>query len=469
MSLPINIEAEQSLLGAILCNNQAFHVVSDQVEPEHFFEPLHKQLFHLMRQMIISGKRANPVSLKTFLPQDQRVGNVPILEYLNKLALEGAPTIVNVPDWADIIRELATARAAIGKLQTAIEMLNDTNQPLLATLGTISQEMMGLEADVSQETVGMSLMDYMIEQVDHSAEVYQNKIESGFATGLKFVDDLTGPWFPGQLIVIGGGTKMGKTSLGMQCLRGLSEKGKKIDVFSFEMSGRQLASRELSKRAGISTHRQNQGHFNDREFEELVQQARYEPDKNIRILTKPMNLDAIERQIIRRKNLGGLDVVVVDHIGLVDPFKEDRGRSNWEQGEIVTRRLKMMGMKHGVTIVAMAQLKKNTMHHAYTKSIKDAIKACYRRPRYTDLIGGVERDTDHVLLPFRPEALIKELEPQQDTEDHGIWQEAWSQERGKAQVILALSRERDWPRVERCKWDGKKTEFSSDTDMERFI
>src|SRR6187549_4131520 len=91
---PHNIEAEQSLLGAILVNNEALYRVSDFLEPAHFFEPIHQQVYQLARDLIRAGKLATPVTLKTFLDAGIDIGGVTVRQYLARLAAE-ATTIIN--------------------------------------------------------------------------------------------------------------------------------------------------------------------------------------------------------------------------------------------------------------------------------------------------------------------------------------------------------------------------------------
>jgi replicative DNA helicase len=112
-SAPHNIEAEQSLLGAILVNNDAFYRVSDFLEPKHYFEPLHQTIFETASSLIRMGKIATPVTLKTFLPADTDIGGMTIGQYLARLAAE-ATTIINAQDYGRTIYDLALRRDLIG-------------------------------------------------------------------------------------------------------------------------------------------------------------------------------------------------------------------------------------------------------------------------------------------------------------------------------------------------------------------
>ena len=111
-SAPHNIEAEQALLGAILVNNEALYRVSDFLEPVHFFEPIHQNIFQLSRDLVRAGKIATPVTLKTFLDASIDIGGLTVSQYLARLAAE-ATTIINAEDYGRTIYDLAVRRALI--------------------------------------------------------------------------------------------------------------------------------------------------------------------------------------------------------------------------------------------------------------------------------------------------------------------------------------------------------------------
>jgi replicative DNA helicase len=110
--LPHNIEAEQCLLGAIFINNEAFTAVDALVDTEDFFEPINQEIFRICAELIRAGKLANPITVKTFLPTDLKIGNLTISQYLARLAAE-ATTVINAPDYAKVVRDLASRRDII--------------------------------------------------------------------------------------------------------------------------------------------------------------------------------------------------------------------------------------------------------------------------------------------------------------------------------------------------------------------
>src|ERR1700744_5345623 len=111
-SAPHNIEAEQSLLGAILVNNDAFYRVSDFLESKHFFEPIHQTIFDTAGSLIRMGKVATPVTLKTFLPAETDIGGMTVSQYLARLASE-ATTIINAQDYGRTVYDMALSRDLI--------------------------------------------------------------------------------------------------------------------------------------------------------------------------------------------------------------------------------------------------------------------------------------------------------------------------------------------------------------------
>src|SRR6201988_5343819 len=117
---PHNIEVEQALLGPILVNNDAFYRVSDFLEPQHFFEPLHQTIFETAGSLIRMGKVATPVTLKTFLPADIDLGGLTVGQYLARLAAE-ATTIINAQDYGRTIYDLSLRRDLI---QIGEDMVN---------------------------------------------------------------------------------------------------------------------------------------------------------------------------------------------------------------------------------------------------------------------------------------------------------------------------------------------------------
>jgi replicative DNA helicase len=153
-------------------------------------------------------------------------------------------------------------------------------------------------------------------------------------------------------------------------------------------------------------------------------------------------------------------MAIIDHIGLVERDRETAKLSETEFGPFVTRRLKMIANRLRLPIVAAAQLKKNTFAIEDRKMSRATyLQAIGRRPKYADIYGSCEKDANHVIIPYRAEPILQELEPSEGSDLHPIWEEVMSTVRGKAEIIVALSRHTRWPQRKEVEWSGPRTMF----------
>src|SRR5436309_15814615 len=212
---PHNIEAEQSLLGAILVNNEALYRVSDFLEPLHFFEPIHQQIYEIARSLIRTGKLASPVTLKTFLPADADIAGLTLPQYLARLAAE-ATTINNAADYGRAIYDLATRRELI---QIGEDMVNVAfDAPVdFAPREQIEDAERRLYDLAETGRYGGGFQKFetaLTTALEMAAHAYQRDGKlSGLATELKDLDAKMGGLQKSDLIIIAGRPGMGKTAL----------------------------------------------------------------------------------------------------------------------------------------------------------------------------------------------------------------------------------------------------------------
>jgi len=261
---PHNIEAEQALLGAILVNNDAFYRVSDFLEPDHFYEPLHRQIYKVTSDMIRAAKRANPVTIKTFLPEDEKVGEMTVATYLARLAAE-ATTIINAEDYGRSIYDLATRRNLIGIGEEMVNVAYDA--PVDATPGVQIEEAerrLFELAETGRYGGGFSTFgDAVGSAIDMAGAAFQRDGHlSGVASGLTTLDLKMGGLQPSDLIILAGRPAMGKTSLATNIAFNIAEayepeiqadgtskaiNGGIVGFFSLEMAAEQLATRIIAE------------------------------------------------------------------------------------------------------------------------------------------------------------------------------------------------------------------------------
>lgn len=462
---PNSIEAEQALLGAILINNEAYYAVADFLLPVHFYETLHRRTFDVVGELIRMGKRATPVTIKAFLPANEMLGDMTVGQYLARLASE-AVTIINAPDYGRVIYQMWLRRGMItigdDMVRVAYDMPVDLSPEQLADRTT---EQLGELHAVNAETIGaVTIGDAVKAAIEMANAAYMADGEGSKKAGISYrvpsLERLIGPLYPGQFIILGGATKQGKTALAGQVAIGAALEGTPVWIYSGEMTSTELAMREIARQLKIPVWKQKRGKVTEFEFEQLHAFHQRLAQTPILIQNQRLTLPQLKercRRIVRKR---GRTVLIIDHIGLIERDKATRQLSEWEFGQEVTRECKAMARELECPVIGCAQLKKNTFAEnkgPVTERFLNQIIT--RKPRYTDLIGATERDADHVIIPFRPDVLLAEHQPMEGSDLYLFWQSKVNEWLGKAQIVLALSREMRWPQHVDVGWDGASTTF----------
>jgi replicative DNA helicase len=444
---PINIEAEQALLGAILVNNDAYYRVSDFLLAEHFAEPLHQQIYKVASDMIRAAKRANPVTIKTFLPADQKVGELSIAQYLARLAAEAA-TIINAEDYARSIHDLSVRRKLIGIGEDMVNIAYDAPVDL-PPAGQIEDAERRLYEIAETGKYDGGFRDFSTAvntAIDMASAAYQREGGlSGIATGLVALDSRMGGLQPSDLVIIAGRPGMGKTALATNIAFNIAHgwrgepaadgamrtiDGGIVGFFSLEMSAEQLATRVLSEQSEISSAKIRRGEITEAEFEKLSFCAQEMSRIPLYIdQTGGVSIAQLAARARRLKRQRGLDVLVVDYIQLMQGSRRSSDNRVQEVTEITTG-LKALAKELNVPIVALSQLSRQV------ESRDD------KRPQLSDLreSGSIEQDADVVLFVFREEYYVANREPKEGTEEWFKWDQQMREARGKAEVIIAKQR-----------------------------
>jgi len=265
---PHNIEAEQALLGAILINNEAFYRVSDFLEPKHFFEPIHQNIFEVSGSLIRFGKIATPITVKSHLPQDLIINGMPISQYLARLAAE-ATTIINAEDYGRVIYDHSIRRDLITLGETMVNQAFDAPVDFSPSVQIEQAERSLYElAETGRYGGGFQKFETALKTaVDMAAAAYQRDGKlSGLATGLRDLDFKMGGLQRSDLIVLAGRPGMGKTALATNIAYNVAKAwhgdtrtdghletidGGIVGFFSLEMSAEQLATRIIAEQTGL--------------------------------------------------------------------------------------------------------------------------------------------------------------------------------------------------------------------------
>ena len=249
--LPDAVEAEQCVLGSIFRDNETYWKVAGVLKAHHFTEPLHREVYEIVAKLIEEKRPANPMTVNPYLPAGATIRDKPLLLHVIETMRQALPA-----DGA-----VETARAvrdtwALRRMIEAARLLDygARNMTHESSVAGIMSDHAGNMAIISQEisegTKAVTMADAVDTAMQSISDAYKFKKRAGIATGIEAVDQLTGPWEPGQQIIVGGGTKQGKSALAMQCATGLALHGA-VWVYSGEMSVKQLAMREIARRTAI--------------------------------------------------------------------------------------------------------------------------------------------------------------------------------------------------------------------------
>ncbi len=445
---PNNIEAEQALLGAILVNNDAFYRISDFLKSGHFHEPLHRKIFEVSAELIRMGKMANPVTIKTFLPADEKVGDMTVSQYLARLAAE-AVTVINAGDYGRAIYDLATRRALITVGEDMVNIAYDAPVDMSPSdqIGDAERRLFEL-AETGRYDGGFESFDDAIKTaVDMASAAYHRDGGlSGVATGIRDLDQKMGGLQPSDLIIIAGRPGMGKTSLATNIAYHIAaayepaqqadgsfkaKNGGVIGFFSLEMSSEQLATRIISEQTEIPSSKIRRGDLTEADFEKLVAYTQTNQRLPLYIdQTGGISIAQLAARARRLKRQRGLDVIVIDYIQLMTGSSKRGNENRVQEITEITTGLKALAKELGVPVIALSQLSRQVEN-------RDD-----KRPQLSDLreSGSIEQDADVVLFVFREEYYLRNKEPTPGSLEYQQWETAMNEARGKAEVIIGKQR-----------------------------
>jgi replicative DNA helicase len=246
---PHNLDLEQALLGAIFVNNEAYHRLPDNLEPRHFFEPLHQRIFEICGELIYAGKVASPITVKSFLSSEHEVGGLTVSQYLARLAAE-ATTVINAFDYGHSVRVLAARREMISLSEDLTEVCYEMKaDESLRTIATASIERLdeiasiGTHVKASRVEIGRAAD----EAVERLGEMIKNPgARTGTPWGLTRMDETAPCLQRGDLTVMAGRPGMGKTGVALSCCLRTAKRGHRVAFFSLEMMAVSLATRAIA-------------------------------------------------------------------------------------------------------------------------------------------------------------------------------------------------------------------------------
>jgi replicative DNA helicase len=410
---PNSMEAEVSVLGAMLQDSIAVQRATEHLKPEDFYQPEHREIFQVMSDL---NRRQAPIDLTTLQAELSRKGTlegIGGLRYLLKIVSD-VPTAANVRSYIDIVREKSILRKLIAACGKISRESYSQQKEVGEILSDAEKEIFDIVMNRQEGEALKPMSEVILTTLDQIQELARLRGEiAGVPTGFIDLDSLLTGLHAGELIVVGARPAMGKTSFAMNIAEHAAlNKGKVTAVFTLEMPREQIAMRMLCSDARVDMQRVRRGTLRDDDWERLAKTlgplsaAPMYIDDTAAIT--PTQLRSRCRQLKMDK---GLDLVIVDYLGLM---RAD-GRTENRQLEVseISRQLKAIALELKIPIIACAQL---------SRANKDRID---KRPMLSDLrdSGSIEQDADVVMFLHREEYYNK------DTEDKNIGEVIISKQR----------------------------------------
>ncbi|WP_273791081.1 MULTISPECIES: replicative DNA helicase [unclassified Bartonella] len=442
--LPHNIEAEQALLGAIFINNDSLDRVSDFLKPEHFFEPLHQKIYHVLSHLIKTGKRVDPVTIKPYIQMEEKIGDITVYQYVVRLATE-AVTIINAEDYGRVIYDLFIRRSLINLGTQVVNTAFDAPVELTPTqqIETVENQLFEL-AEKGKYGGGFENFNEAIKKAIDMASAAKKRSSqlSGIATHIKTLDEKMGGLQASDLIILAGRPGMGKTSLATNIAFNIANaynrnaniqenEGGIVGFFSLEMSSEQLATRIISEQTEVSSSDIRRGNISDEQFSKIIRAVNQLQKAPLYIdQTGGISITQLAARARRLKRQHGLDILFIDYIQLMTSSSKRSSENRVQEITEITTGLKALAKELNIPIIALSQLSRQVENRTD------------KRPQLSDLreSGSIEQDADIVLFVYREEYYLKNEEPKLGSLEHTKWQEIMDKAFGKADVIIAKQR-----------------------------
>lgn len=392
---PNSIESEQSVLGGIMLNNDAWDKIADIILVSDFYRQDHRLIFNAITELSEEGKPFDVVTLSEQLDRKNELGKVGGLAYLGSL-VKDTPSAANVKAYAELVRERSILRQLI---DVGLNIANSGYQPD----GRNSSELVdeaerGVFKIADQRQRGRNgmqeLKSHLANAFKRVGELYHsdNPI-TGISTGYSKFDEMTSGLQNSDLIIVAGRPSMGKTSFAMNIAEHAAIKSDlPVAVFSMEMSGESLATRMMSSLGRINQHKVRTGNLDDQDWMRLTSAMGILSNAKLHIddsaALSPTEIRARSRRLKREHGLG---LIIIDYLQLMQIPGGKENRTN-EVSEI-SRSLKALAKELNVPVIALSQLNRSLEQRPN------------KRPIMSDLreSGSIEQDADLIVFIYRDE------------------------------------------------------------------
>ena len=395
---PHSVEAEQSVLGGLLLDNNAWDKIADLIREADFYRADHRLIYRHISKLIELMRPADVVTVSENLQSSNELAEAGGTEYLNALA-RNTPSAANIRRYAEIVRDRSVLRNLV---EVATDIAESAYSPMGKDAGTLVDEAESKIFAISeagergkQGFVAMPpLLTQVVERIDLLYHRDNPSDITGVPTGFSDLDRLTSGLQPGDLVIVAGRPSMGKTAFALNIGEHVAlSAGLPVGVFSMEMSGPQLVMRLLGSVGRLDQHRVRTGRLEDDDWRRLTDAVGKLNEAPIHI-NETAALNALELRARARRlhrQYGRLGLIIVDYLQLMSASSQGENRAT-EISEI-SRSLKALAKELQVPVMALSQLNRSLEQRPN------------KRPVMSDLreSGAIEQDADIIFFIYRDE------------------------------------------------------------------
>jgi len=458
---PMNIGAEQALLGAIISNNLALEKVENFLEPEHFSSKINGLIFKTLKKLISNDQIADLNTLKVFLENDPDFISNGGISYLLKIS-ENSISIINSKQYGELIYDLFIRRKLIDVgtdlINGSYDDYEDQNSNII--IEKTESDLYNLTNDGDSQKGPKQFDDILSLTIDYAEKAYKKSDEVvGLKTGLNDFDKKIGGLHKSDLIIIAGRPSMGKTAFATNiasniCNKKINNKKTNVLFFSLEMSSEQLATRILSEISQISSEGIRTGNLSKTDFEKIIKASEKLKELSLFIDDSPaLTISSIRTRSRRLKRKHELDLIIIDYLQLISGESKNLNDNRVKEISDITRGLKAIAKELNIPVIALSQL---------SRKVEEREE---KRPQLADLreSGSIEQDADLVVFLYREEYYLARTEPPEGTEKHVMWTSKMEKVHNIAEAIVAKHRHGPISRV-KLHFNSTNTKFSDLAD-----
>ena len=437
---PNSVEAEQSVLGGLLLENEALDKIADVLSEVDFYRHDHRLIYHHICKLIEQSRPADIVTVAESLENSAELSSIGGIAYLGALA-QNTPTAANIRRYAEIVRERSVMRKLVevgsGIAESAYNPQGRDAQQLLDEAEAKIFKIAESGNRSSQGFVDMkSLLPAVADRIDYLYQRENQGAVTGVPTGFDDLDERTSGFQPGDLIIVAGRPSMGKTAFSLNIAENVALDTKlPVAVFSMEMGATQLATRMIGSVGRLDQHRMRNGNLENDDWVRLTTALGKLNDAPIYI-DEGAGLSSFDvRARARRlhRQCGKLGLIVVDYLQLMAGTSGRASENRATEISEISRSLKSLAKELDVPVVALSQLNRSVEQRPD------------KRPVMSDLreSGAIEQDADLILFIYRDEVYNPD-----------------SEDKGTAEIIIAKQRNGPIGRV-RLTFLGQHTRFEN--------